>query len=652
MAKASGSPRSRNIRQTYRGISSPFFASKPSPQRRRPNIDEDDMIASGLNSPRLIASPAVDNSDDSADSEEQNNAATPMLIPGKPKSAKSGPSIEYGSFIPTAPSSYNPAGFKLPGPAIADIDDEPPPPRSRTSKTDVARVERSTLPRSAYEVGPTIPRRQSTFQSIREGTSSRLRQMSMFVSNSSGDSRPFMQRMMSGSGSLSRHDSKKLDMAMEAIDLVRTAEKEFFKWMDKELDKIETFYKSKEDEAGERLKIIREQLHEMRNRRIEEIAETKRAQERLSHEQHSVFGAFGFKERGMGGKGNGIVKSRIQEPLHAIISPMERAVGTAFSLAAGTNASPNSRALQEMNESPEAQSDGRPVRQSVVDNGRDYVRRPRNQQVSYRAAKRKLKLAMKEFYRGLELLKSYALLNRTAFRKINKKYDKTVNAHPPLRYMSEKVNKAYFVESHVLEGHIHAVEDLYARYFERGNHKVAVGKLRCGSGQSGHHDGSAFRCGILIGTGAVFAVQGVIYSYDKLINHPNVVVQLQTSYLLQIYAGYFLALYLFAWFCIDCYIWDRNRINYVFIFELDPRHHLDWRQLSQFPSLLMLVLGLFVWLNFSGFGPDYMYIYYPVILIFLTALLILVPAPIIFYRSRLWFAYSHVSYSTSHRCPL
>lgn len=242
----------------------------------------------------------------------------------------------------------------------------------------------------------------------------------------------------------------------------------------------------------------------------------------------------------------------------------------------------------------------------------------------------------------MELLKSYALTNRVAFRKINKKYDKAIDAEPRLRYMSEKVNRAWFVQSDILDSHMHATEDLYARYFERGNRKIATGKLRGGMNRQQDQSGSAFKNGMLIGTGAVFAIQGLVYGTELLFD-PNPVVAEQTSYLLQLYGGYFLGLYLFSWFCLDCAIWTKHKINYQFVFEYDTRNSLDWRQLSEFPSFLILLLGLFMWLNFSptSTSPD-MYIYFPVLLVSLTMTIICFPFKRFHYKSRKWFWYSLV----------
>lgn len=330
-----------------------------------------------------------------------------------------------------------------------------------------------------------------------------------------------MRRLLSSAGL----DSPQGDVPLEAYKEYDYQQAEFFKFLDHELDKVESFYKMKETQASHRLQLLRDQLHEMRDRRLQEIRVEQLAKEeaRREHARHSSQHFGDHKHQGEGPQHRGFSDSL------RWMRPIENAIGVGPSKIGKT-----SKFLQQ-HTSPAAIRPQGPPDANRPESWRDFTRRSAHpDEVPYRAAKRKLKLALQEFYRGLELLKSYALLNRTAFRKINKKYDKAINARPVQQYMSEKVNKAWFVQSEVLEGQIVAVEDLYARYFERGNHKVAVGKLRSKGLKAGNYNGSVFRNGLLLATGAVFGVQGVVYGEEHLY-HPDATIRVQTSYLLQVW---------------------------------------------------------------------------------------------------------------------
>jgi xenotropic and polytropic retrovirus receptor 1 len=233
-------------------------------------------------------------------------------------------------------------------------------------------------------------------------------------------------------------------------------------------------------------------------------------------------------------------------------------------------------------------------------------------------------------------LKSYSLLNRTAFRKIVKKYNKTVNdpdAGDGQDYMRQKVNKSQFVSSEEPDTLIQDIEgaltssfdmitrlliqiDLYARYFERGNHKVAVGKLRAKTTKASDYGGPMFRTGAMMAIGVVFGIEGLVYAangyYDAL---PGSEIQTQTSYLLQLYGGYFAFLALAYLFVLDAWVFETYRVNYVFIFELDTRNPINWRRMAELPSAFACLLGVCMWLNFSMVGGDAMYLYWPVVLI-------------------------------------
>ncbi|KAH6665581.1 EXS family-domain-containing protein [Halenospora varia] len=386
---------------------------------------------------------------------------------------------------------------------------------------------------------------------------------------------------------------------LNPVNPVDRQKNEFFRFILTEFNNVERFYKSKEEQAGTRLRLLREQLHEMRNRRADEIMEAQRKQN---------------EDVGPGREAKWVDR-------------IKRKISSKFA-APG----PDSRSLPKMPQTP--------IYTALPDARRDFVPKPDAVNVPYPEAKRQLKLAFQEYYRGLDLLKSYAVLNRTAFRKLNKKYDKAVRPSRPLEFVQDYVDKAWFVNSDVIEGHVKTTEDLYARYFERGNSKAAVSKLRSHKGYKDESK-SAFLNGLLIGTGFIFAIDGLI-SGVRLLSSDDKDMRKMTSSHLKLYAGYFLMLCIFFLFCLDCQAWTKNKVNYPFIFEFDSTHHLDWRKLAKFPSFFTFLFGITFWLNFTRvFGGRDLFLWYPVILILISLAIIILPLPVLYHRSRKWFAYAH-----------
>ena len=468
------------------------------------------------------------------------HGTTPMTIPerrsvqGFPDESSepwdSGAVTNYGSIM-SSPPNQNPI-FRLPALELPDpaqsIHEEPFPRHNRAWRN--SRLNPHTTPLAkrpkdaeggAYTIGKTHTPLNTSSSLLPKHRRLLPHRSQSTPSSAITPIRPrFFTRMFS---TTCVEPSPMGDVPLEAFD---SRQADFHNFLDKELNKIETFYRMKEEEAGERLGILRQQLHEMRDRRLEELLNAKKDQERQrqERERHRESGNLEASNHNIAGGRNRPLASKALK----FIQPLESRIGLGKH-----RFGKNTRALEQLSSPPEPQPQGLPG-QRKTDSWRDFTRRPAHaDDVPYRSAKRKLRLALQEFYRGLELLKSYALLNRTAFRKINKKYDKAVNARPTGRYMSEKVNKAWFVQSEVLEGLIVAVEDLYARYFERGNHKLAVGKLRSKNSRAGNYNGSVFRNGLLIAAGAVFAVEAVVYGTEHLMN-PDPTVRLNTSYLLQV----------------------------------------------------------------------------------------------------------------------
>ncbi|KAI5287396.1 hypothetical protein KEM54_006024 [Ascosphaera aggregata] len=303
----------------------------------------------------------------------------------------------------------------------------------------------------------------------------------------------------------------------EAYKEFEAREVNFVSFLDGELEKIEDFYKQKEDEFTRRLRSLRDQLHLLRDMRIAELRRKRSStvsRSGINEEDGFTTDASGDKKKKESGWRRRLAsRQRNQSSFTATtpVHPRPMSMGTS--------------------------DEGEQHRIERKQQRRDFARKL-EQDIPYRTAKRRLKVALIEFYRGLELLKSYAELNHKAFRKINKKYDKVTHARPTLRYLTENVNRARFVQSEVLDTYLSTVEDLYSRYFENGNRKIAVGKLRGKLHRTEDYSASTFRNGFMFSAGFVLGVQGVVSAGQHLFD-PDPVVRMQTSYLLQNIALFF-----------------------------------------------------------------------------------------------------------------
>lgn len=512
-------------------------------------------------------------------SSEGQRASAPLTIPGHGASQgaidesvslwDSGAVTNYGSIIATPPSRNVPMGppsLELPDPALSPSEEAFPRHNRawRQSRfnpnphTTPPPVTNEGKPGDAYEVGKTrmpskldssqlLPKHQRVFKTRRT--------MSTPGGTIIPPRPPLIRRLFSTAGLESPQIS---DVPLEAYKEFDLRQAEYFTFLDKELEKIDSFYKMKEAQASERLLLLREQLHIMRDGRMQELRAEQMAKERarIEHERIASSGHAGIPNKLTLNQRNGQHNRAVSSALKWM-EPIENAIGGGPSRIGKVT-----KSMQQWS-SPSGPQAQNTQQSNLPDSWRDFSRRATHpDDVPYRAAKRKLKLALQEFYRGLELLKSYALLNRTAFRKINKKYDKTIKARPTGRYMSEKVNKSWFVQSEVLEGQLVAVEDLYARYFERNNHKIAVGKLRSKSARDGDFSGSIFRNGLLLAAGFVFGIQGIVYGADHLKNS-NPAVSIDASYLLQVRSAVFLKLPL----CTDVVLCRSTRVIFSACFS-------------------------------------------------------------------------------------
>ncbi|KAF9953799.1 hypothetical protein BGZ72_005133 [Mortierella alpina] len=433
--------------------------------------------------------------------------------------------------------------------------------------------------------------------------------------------RSLTRRFTMASPSEHRRRTRIIQIKGNSIDSVMGAlleeEKEFFKFLDLQLEMVDNFYREKETEAVMKLKILKQQLFvadEWKRRYDERMAQAQATGGWYSAEWTKVRSGLG-----------GLVKSNpdvTPVTLGAAYQPITDSEETTPGGVATGAAKDGSTIIHMGSESSLRQRENRQPsddlqskrgsmdpteyqNQLLLEDERDQ-----RMYLNHNVAKTRIKAALYEFYRSLEMIKNYKVLNETGFGKIMKKFDKTAGWKATKAFNVSKLHPRYFMSSNTLEELIAETEALYIEKFEDGHRRRGMSKLRIPDIK---HKASA----------------------DPSISSPGCQGLLISDINLNI-------LSLFAClFGVNMYVWAKSRINYKFIFEFDPRDNLDYHEFFELPLFFMLLLCLGIYLDFgSHLTNQIATAYYPLAVVAVILLIVFCPLPIASWTARKWFLLS------------
>ncbi|GJV02080.1 SPX and EXS domain-containing protein [Tanacetum coccineum] len=189
-------------------------------------------------------------------------------------------------------------------------------------------------------------------------------------------------------------------------------------------------------------------------------------------------------------------------------------------------------------------------------------------------AQGKLKQAFVEFHEKLRFLKNYAFLNQLAFSKIMKKYDKITSRNASDAYL-QMVEESYLGQSDEVAKLLDRVEAAFVKHFCNGNRHQAMNTLRPKAKRERHRVtffvGCFFGCSLAL----VVAIISVIHLRD-ILNSEGRNQYMNTIFPLYSLFGY-LVLHLLM-YAGNVYYWTRYRVNYSFIFGFKAGTELGFNE--------------------------------------------------------------------------
>ena len=249
------------------------------------------------------------------------------------------------------------------------------------------------------------------------------------------------------------------DTLQELYDMASPEELRFLQTLDNELEKVESFYHDRESDALKHSNELKRQLDELaEHRRVFHEAEEERMQE-------------GKVKRYIDGAVEGVQKRipfvstviQIADPrAQTAAGPRDSQPAATGKRSGETDSSDNGK-----EDGSTTQHAGRTANGSGVARNRTPMNggRASFDPEKYQRYKKKLRTAILEFYKELEILKNYRILNITGFKKALKKFEKTARIKCIDLYMDGKVAKRSFADGQTVDRLLKQMEDEFTLRF-------------------------------------------------------------------------------------------------------------------------------------------------------------------------------------------
>ncbi|CAE6177593.1 unnamed protein product [Arabidopsis arenosa] len=195
---------------------------------------------------------------------------------------------------------------------------------------------------------------------------------------------------------------------------------------------------------------------------------------------------------------------------------------------------------------------------------------------------KRLQVAFIEFYQKLRHLKNYSFLNASAVSKIMKKYDKIAKRNAAKLYM-DMVDRSYLSSSDEVHKLLLKVESTFIEHFSNSNRREGMSLLRPKINKERHlitfSTGFFFGCGV-----SLIVALGLIIHARNIMGTPGQRTYMETMFPLYRFFG-FVVLHM-DMYAANIYFWRRYRVNYSFIFGFKQGTELGYRH------VLLLSFGL------------------------------------------------------------